>query len=329
MRFPVQLRAVLRNLFSVILVSAVSLPSSAAAQSTIAAKDLIIAGRVDDAIQLLQLQIDRRPDADSHNLLCRAYFSLEQWDRAISSCERAVKLDPQNSRYHLWLGRAYGEKADKAGFLSAAGLAKKVRTEFERAVELDPADSAARVDLAEFYIEAPGMVGGGKDKARAQADALTPLDPAMSHWIAGRIAEKNKDTADAEREYRAAIAVSHGGAHAWLNLAIFFRHTNRLEDMEQAIHTMESRPMDRPESLMDGASLLFRTNRNSPYAISLLRRYLTAPVEEAPAFKAHDLLGQLLERQGDRRAAAEEFRASLALAHTFTRAQEDLKRLEH
>jgi tetratricopeptide (TPR) repeat protein len=324
-------RALSRIIFSMIFVTALFLTFSAATQSTpaIAPKDLIAAGRVDEAIQTLQRQIDHSStDADSYNLLCRAYFSLEQWDRAISACERAINLDPQNSLYHLWLGRAYGEKADKAGFLSAAGLAKKVRTEFERAVELNPADADARVDLAEFYIEAPGMVGGGKDKARAQADALTPLDPAMSHWVAGRIAEKNKDNDTAEREYRAAIAISHEGAHAWLNLAIFFRHTNRLDEMERAIHTMESRPMDRPESLMDGASLLFRTNRNPVFAISLLRRYLTAPVEEAPAFKAHDLLGQLLERQGDRQSAAEEFRAALALAHTFARAQENLHRLE-
>ena len=61
----------------------------------------------------------------------------------------------------------------------------------------------------------------------------------------------------------------------------------------------------------------------------LLRRYLASPVEEGPAFKAHDLLGQLLEKQGDRRAAAEEYRAALTLAHTYTRAEEGLKRVEH
>jgi tetratricopeptide (TPR) repeat protein len=305
-------------------------PILSAAQATLSPKDLLGSGQADAALDLLQKQLARSPtEADSHNLLCRVYFSLEQWDRAISACERALNLDPRNSRYHLWLGRAYGEKADKAGFLSAAGLAKRVRTEFERAVELNPSDPAARVDLAEFYIEAPGIVGGGKDKARAQADALTRLDPAMSHWVAGRIAEKNKDDEIAEREYRAAVAISHGGAHSWLNLAIFFRHTNRLDEMEQAIHTMETRPLDRPESLMDGASLLFRTNRNPDYAVQLLRKYLTQPVEEAPAFKAHDLLGQVLEKQGKREAAAEEYRAALALAHTFEPAQKNLKRVEH
>src|ERR1700737_2702119 len=184
-------------------------------------KELLASGHVDEVIQVLQQQISRSPsDAEAYNLLGRAYFMLEEWDRGISACERAVKLEPGNSSYHLWLGRAYGEKADRTSFFSAAGIAKKVRTEFERADELDPAKWEARTDLAEFYLEAPGVVGGGKDKARAQAQALTSLNPAMAHWIMGRIAEKTKDDATAGGEFRAAIDGSHGGAHAWLNLAL-------------------------------------------------------------------------------------------------------------
>jgi tetratricopeptide (TPR) repeat protein len=307
---------------------ALSLPARAAADSP---KDLLAAGRVDDAIQTLEQQISHSPtDAEADNLLCRTYFMLEDWDHGISACERAVNLAPQDGLYHLWLGRIYGEKADRAGFMSAAGLAKRVRTEFERAVELDPKSWQARTDLAEFYLEAPGIVGGGKDKARAQAGVLASLNPAMAHYINGRIAEKNKDTAAAEREYRTAIEASHGGAHAWLNLALFYRHQNRLDDMEPALRTMESRPLDRPESLMDGGSILLRTGRNYALGIELVRKYLSGPtVEEGPAFKAHYILGQLLEKQGDRSAAAQEYRAALALAHTYTRAQEALKRIEY
>jgi tetratricopeptide (TPR) repeat protein len=254
---------------------------------------------------------------------------IEEWDRGITACEHARNLDPQKSLYHLWLGRIYGEKASRAGFLSAAGLAKKVRTSFERAVELDPKSWEARSDLAEFYVEAPGIVGGGKDKARQQADALLPLNPGMAHWVLARIASKEKDAVGAEREYRAAIITSHSGTRAWLDLAIFLRHSNRLDEMEKALRTMESSPVDRPESLMDGAHLLLQTGRDYPLAVRLVRHYLEAPVEEGPAFKAHDYLGQLLEKQGDRRAAAEEFRAALALSHTYARAQEGLKRVEH
>jgi tetratricopeptide (TPR) repeat protein len=294
-------------------------------------KELLAAGRVDDAVQTLEQQVSHSAtDADSYNLLCRAYFMREDWDRGISACERARSLDPQKSLYHLWLGRSYGEKADRAGFsFSAMGLAKKTRASFERAVELDPKSWQARTDLAEFYLEAPGIVGGGKEKAREQADALLPLNPTMAHWVLGRIAGKNKDSAAAEREYRAAIEGSHGSAQAWLHLAQFLAHANRLDDMGQALRTMESSPLDRPDSLMDGAGLLLRTGREYPLAVRLLRRYLANPVEEGPAFKAHDYLGQLLEKQGDRRAAADEYRAALALFHNYPRAQENLKRVEH
>jgi len=291
-------------------------------------RELLATGHADEAIQVLQQQIARSSnDAEAENFLCRAYFMLEEWDRGIAACERARNLDPQKSLYHLWLGRIYGEKADRAGFLSAAGLAKKVRTSFERAVELDPKSWEARTDLAEFYIDAPSIVGGGKEKAREQADALMPLNPAMSHWVAARIAEKNKDLAEAEREYRAAIAVNHSSGRAWFDLANCLRHANHFDEMEKTLGTLESVVVDRSESLMDGASILLRTGRGLALAARLLHRYLSAPVEEGPAFKAHDLLGQVLEKQGDLRAAAEQYRAALTLAHGYAHAREDLKRV--
>ena len=300
------------------------------ARAATSPKELLAAGEVDKAIQTLEQQIGRSsPDSESYNLLCRAYFMIEEWDRGIPACERAIKLEPQKSLYHLWLGRIYGEKADRAGFLSAAGLAKRVRNSFERAVELDGRSWEARADLAEFYLEAPGIIGGGQDKARAQAQALLGFNPAMGHWVLARIAGKNKDTASAEREYKAAIEAGHGTTQNWLHLAQFLAHFKRLDEMEQALRTMESSPVDRPEALMDGASLLLHTDRNPTLAVSLLRRYLASPVEEGPAFKAHDFLGQLLEKQGDHRAAAAEYRAALALSHTFNRAREALRWVEH
>src|SRR5260370_1525148 len=182
---------------------ALSLPARATADSP---KDLLAAGRVDDVIQTLKQPIRHSStDAEANTLVCRAYFMLEDWDRGISASELAVNLAPQNSLYPLWLGRIYGEKADRAGFMSAAGLAKKVRNEFERAVELDRKSWEARTDLAEFYLEAPGIVGGGKDKARAQADALASVKPAMAHYINGRIAGKTHDTPPPTRHYPPAL----------------------------------------------------------------------------------------------------------------------------
>src|ERR1700737_4708190 len=94
-----------------------TLPALAAAGPS--ATTLLASGRVDDAISSLHQTITHSPnDAEAHNLLCRAYFSLADWERGVSDCQIAVSLDPNNSNYHLWLGRAYGEKADKANFMS-------------------------------------------------------------------------------------------------------------------------------------------------------------------------------------------------------------------
>ena len=306
-----------------------SLLHSSAIPATVTPRQLLAEGRVDDAVRVLQQQVSLHPaDAESFNLLCRAYFMADEWDPALEACQRAASLAPQSSMYQLWLGRVYGEKADHSSIFSAPGLAKQARTAFERAVQLDPGNWEARADLGEFYAEAPGIIGGGKDKSRAQADALMAINPAMAHWVLARIAEKDKQADVAEREYRAEIAASHSGARAWLDLAGFLRHEKRYEEMKQALRTLNSSLLDRPEALLHAAQQLFRSDLDLPFAVGLLERYLKAPVEDGPAFKAHDLLGQIYEKQGDRRAAADEFRAALALAHSYTRAQENLKRVE-
>lgn len=293
------------------------------------ARDMLEAGRVDEAINTLNGRLSSAPtDAESANLLCRAYFTLEEWDHAESSCKQAVVLDPGNGSYHRWLAHVYGEKADRASFLAAVGLARKTREELERAVQLNPGDIDARVDLAEFYIEAPGIVGGGEDKARVEAKQIGAKDPAREHWVYARIAEKNHDMATAEQEYRRMIEASKGDSEAWLNLALFFRHAKRYDDMERALVATSQAPISKPDVLIDVAQNLYRTGRNFTLAIKVVKRYFAlGPVEEAPAFKAHYLLGMLLEKQGDKAGAAREYQASLALARQFGLAQQALIRV--
>lgn len=310
------------------LLMSAALPSLAA-QSAHPASDLLAEGRADDALRLLRQQVEISPqDAEAYHLLSRTYFSLQRWDDAIKMGERAVALGPGVSNYHLWLGRAYAEKANHSSFITAAGLTKKVRQEFEHAVELDARNLEARTDLAEFYLEAPGFLGGGKDKARLQASEIARQDAAQAHWVQARIAEKDKNYDLAEKEFRAAIQSSGNQASYWLNLASFYRRVGRLNDMESAISNAMTADKKRSNVFYDAAQILLRAGRNLPDAANLVRRYLMAtPVEEAPAFQAHYLLGTILEKQGDKKGAAEQYRAALALAKDFERAQEALKKL--
>jgi len=303
-----------------------------AAQAELAAHSLLSAGRVDVAIADLQSHLRSTPnDAEAYYLLCRAYYGLQQWDEAISAAQKAIGLDPNNSKYHMWLGRSYGEKAERSSWFSAIGLARKVHSEFEKAVQLDGRNLAAQADLAEYYVDAPSFLGGGKDKARAQAEKLAPMSAATAHWVRAQVAEKESNWGVAEDEYHAAIKASGNEASYWLNLASFYRHRGQFKEMEEAISSASKAQINKNDVWVDAADLLYRAGRNYPQAAQFLERYLSsnATTEDAPAFQAHYLLGSVLEKQGDKQHAADQYRAALALAQNFSPAQQALDRLNH
>jgi len=307
-----------------------SLSFAAAQAEAPTPESLLKAGRVDDAIAQLNDRLrSSKQDAEAHHLLSRAYFALNSYDAAIREGEAAVALAPNNADYHLWLGRAYGRKAEHASWFTAASLAGKMRDQFERAVQLNGNDISARTDLSEFYIEAPGIMGGGRDKAEAQADIIAAKEPSTAHWIRAKLAEKDKNLTAAEAEYKAA-AQDGNRPDMWLALASYYRRQRRFDEMEQAIHkaaAAEKNPV-RSSALFDGASLLLRAGR-IPQAALFLKRYLSSQqkVEDAPVFQAHYMLGQILEKQGDRAGAAREYQAALDLARDYREAREALARV--
>jgi tetratricopeptide (TPR) repeat protein len=294
------------------------------------ANSALQAGQADKALSLLQsLPDDEAGSAQAHNLKCRVLYTLEQWEPAAKECERAVKLDDKNSMEHLWLGRALGEMADKASFVTAYGLAKRARAEFERAVDLDEHNAEALADLGEFYSAAPGVVGGGSDKAAAIAAKLDHVDPARAHELRSWICQENRDFVMAEQEMKQAIAVSPHPAFQWMRLASFYRKHQRWTEMESAVQSgMTAAERDRHASvaLFNGASVLVKANRDPELAKRLLQMYLASPTstEEAPTFVAHVCMARLKAQSGDAPGAREERAEALALADGYKPAR-DLK----
>ncbi len=311
---------------SVVLAAAVTV--SANAQELLArARAALQAGEADHALALLNsLPSSGAGQAEAHNLQCRVRYTLEQWNEAVDQCEQAVRLDGQNSDYHLWLGRALGEKADRASFMKAYSIARRVPAEFEESVRLNPRNVEALFDLGEFYRQAPGVVGGGMDKAEGIAAKLDKVDPSRAHELRGNMAEGRKDYDAAEHEFKQAIASGAHPALQWMNLAAFYFRRQRWTEMESALHSgLAAARGDKHAAvaLFDGAGVLIDSKREPEMAAKMLEDYLASPgkTEEGPAFVAHYRLAGLNDQLGDPAAAKRERAAALTLAHEYKPAQ--------
>jgi len=325
-RLPLTARALLAAWLAIAVASlaCAQIPAATLTQANAALQ----AGEADKALALLTPLPTLGPGAaEAQNLLCRVRYTLRQWDAAAKECELAVRLDPESSNYHMWLGRALGEKADSATFVTAFSLGKRARTEFEEAARLDPRNAEALSDLGDFYKAAPGIVGGGTDKAETIAAQLDRIDPARAHQLRGEIAEAYKDYGTAEREFKQVIAVSPHPAGQWTVLASFYRRRQRWPEMETAVQNAANaaaRDKHAGVALYDGAGVLIKAGRDPALAAKMLEDYLagSSKTEEAPAFIAHIRLGHLEQQLGDDASAQREFAAASALAREYNPAQD-------
>jgi tetratricopeptide (TPR) repeat protein len=285
------------------------------------------AGQADKAIALLSpLPTSGQGAAEAQNLLCRVRITLQQWSQAATECQRAVALDPQNSDDHMWLGRVLGRQASKASFISALGIAKHSLSEMQTAAKLNPQNAPALSDLGDYYAQAPGIAGGGTDKAQAIAAQLDKIDSARAQQLRGDIAMQAKDYTTAENAYRQAVAVAKEPADYWSVLANFYRGRQRWSDLDAAIQgciAAAAKDKNASFALSDGAGVLIAAKRNPSLAAQMLQNYLSsaATTEDAPAFVAHIQLSRLKQQLGDAAGATTELAIAAQMAKEFNPAQ--------
>jgi len=282
------------------------------------------------AIQALQKAAAKEPNnGDIQLLLAKSYLELQEHDAAIRSAEKAVSLDPQSSTYHEWLGRAYGEKADHAGWFSAISLAKKTHKEFEAAVNLDGRNFSARQALIEFDCSAPGMVGGGEDKAQPHIRELLQLDAAEGHYAAGNCRRQKKDFAVADEEFTKALENRPKSAELIYDIGDYAVKRGQSEQLFTVVEAGErAAPNDLRAKFYRGVGLVLKKEKPEE-AERLLHEYAKrAPKRNgypSPA-TAHVWLGRLYENRDDAEAAKKELEDALRLDPKNKMAQEELKK---
>ncbi len=288
---------------------------AAMAQGMATAKMEARAGRVDAALGALA---NAPKSAEADALRCQIYSSIEKRDQAIAACEGAAAAVPSSSEDALALARVYGDKADHSGALTGMRMVGKIRSNFERAVQLDGNSVDALSDLGEFYVDAPGVAGGGVEKARPLVTHLKPLSPARAHRLAAMIAAKEKNDAAAIQEYQAELAVAHA-PEAYVDLANYYRSRKQNDRAAEYAADAIQHDAHHGSDTLDAAALLLDLKLDVKAAQAGLRQYLATPQNDAVAryAKAHVLLGQSLQAGGDTAGAQKEFAAALALAHDY------------
>jgi tetratricopeptide (TPR) repeat protein len=224
----------------------------------------------------------------------RNEYMLADFKRSSEFLEKAVALEPANSDDVWWLGRAYGRRAETSSPLTAPGYASRARQNFERAVELNPRNLDALGDLFEYYLEAPGFLGGGMDKARATAERIAAIDAGEGHRVQANLAEKRKEYATAEMELRRAVEIAPQTVGRFIELARFLARQGRFHESDQSLARAEKLAPGNPRLIFAKADIYLKSGRNRDQAKTLLERYMTLPLspEDPPRREAAKLLQQ-------------------------------------
>ena len=254
--------------------------------------------KTDYPASLRILEGDPSPDAATYELTGKNYFMLDNYEKAVQFFEKARSLAPTVSDYHLWLGRAYGRRAESEGWFLAASRASKARQSFETAIALDPRNNEALNDLFDFYLNAPGFLGGGAEKAEAIARRIEHERPAEYHHEMALLADHRKQYADAVAHLRQAMELAPNQLGRVLDLARYLAKLGRMDESEALFSQAAKQWPDDPRVAFAQAKFYVESHREPERARQLLESYLKADVtpDDPPKHAAEKLLRQVASR---------------------------------
>ncbi len=276
---------------------------------------LLKAKKFADAERAASSRLAKEP-ANADALYARSKAILElndgRTEDAVRGGEACVAAQPADSRCHLALGNALGVKAMHGGILSAMGYIGKIRGALIKAVELNPANLEARFSLLQFYLQAPGMVGGGKDKALALVGQTASISPDAARLMTAIMERNSGNPAKAEA---AALAVrvaplddlAEEQLGLLYSLGAGYVKDKKMADAERIFKTMQQRFPDSEQTLFGGARLLQEQGKHRE-AIGALEQTLL----KWPKPHLHYRIGQSWQALGEKGKAASAYEKALS-----------------
>lgn len=252
--------------------------------------------RTDYRKSLSTLENIKDKDAATLSLIGQNQFMLGEYKRATDAFEKAVAAAPNSSEYVHWLGRAWGRRAETGNIFVQPTYAARARQFFERAVSLNPKNGEAVNDLFDFYLEAPGFLGGGTHKAEALAKHIADLDAAEGHYALAQIADRKKEYDAAERQLRRAAELAPRQVGRILDLAKYLSKRGRVKESEAMFDQAAKMAPNSPKVLYERAATYVKEHRNLKEAREMLEQYMRSTL--TPDDPSREQAQELLKKTG-------------------------------
>lgn len=272
-----------------VLVAAICLP---AAELTKEAEELYQKTDYKESLALLR----QLPDSGAtYNLMGRNYFMLGDYKKATDAFQKALALEPSKSDHAHWLGRTFGRRAETSNPFAAPMYASKARQYFEQAVALDASNEEALNDLFDYYLQAPGFLGGGYEKAEGVAKRIAEKNEAEGHFAQAQLADKRKQYDTAEEQLRRAMELAPRQVGRILDVAKYAAKRGRLQESDAMFDKAEKLEPNTPKVMFARANTYIQQKRNLDQAKELLIKYLRSELtpEDPSREQAQKLLKQI------------------------------------
>jgi tetratricopeptide (TPR) repeat protein len=297
------------------------------AQTVDRAKTLWESKNLAEAKRLLTtVKKDNKEFAAAQYYLGRIAFDEKDYDAAEEYFEEAIEVNNKVAEYHTWYGNTLGTVAENANLFKQAMLAPKMKSAWEKAVELDPKTVDARESLIQYYLQAPSIAGGSVDKAKEIANEIVKLKPAEGHRQLGNIFYKEKNLVEAEKEFMAMAKADPAYASGLANFYI------NQKQYDKAFALFEEDLKKNPEDMM-ATYQIGKTSALSGQRLergeACLKKYLTyQPQKNEPSHAGANMrLAQIMEKAGKKTEAKKLYEVALKADATLKEAKEGLERV--
>jgi tetratricopeptide (TPR) repeat protein len=307
-----------------------ALTAMPAAAASLAEVQSLVESRAPSALAAAEALVKAEPkNGTAWVMLTRARVYARRYEKAVEAGERAATLLPNDPQAFLWLGNSLGSRIGEVGMLSKMTMAPKLRDAFERAVKLDPSLVSARTSLIEFYLLAPAAIGGGIDKAKAQANAIAKYDRGQALSSQARIAMHQKDWPQAIKYVEAARAAKPDDERLRMQLIALYQEAKRWPDAYAAAKDWIAEAPKSNNAQYQLGRLSAVSGQYLGEGEAALRKYLAMPrgKDDPEPKNAQYRLGQVLAQAGRKDEARAAYQAALKLDPKFKEAKDALAAL--